>query len=378
VGGLTTAEALRTEGYDGAITLVGGEAHPPYSRPPLSKQILSGAWTVDRLPLRSAEGLAELGLELLLDTEATGLDRTARLVRTTRGEVPYDAVVLATGASPRRLVPHGSVPGVHVLRSLDDALALRADLGLATRLVVVGGGVLGSEVASVARAGGLDVTIVEGSEQLTFGHLGHRLSARLQRLHADHGVTVRLASPVAGIEGTSRVSGVRLADGSACAADVVVVALGCRPAVDWLEGSGLDLSHGVGCDAGGLAAADVYAVGDVATWLGDDGQAVRAEHQTNAVEQALVVARRIVTGEVARLAPPYFWSEMHGVRIQALGSFPGDVPWHLDESATGAFLATARQERRLVGVLGWDSPREFRAARLQLMTDVQGVDRAAS
>jgi 3-phenylpropionate/trans-cinnamate dioxygenase ferredoxin reductase component len=214
LAGLRAAEALRTGGFAGSITMVGAEAHPPYDRPPLSKQVLAGQWEPERATLRTPDQLQPLGLAWRLGTRAVGLDPRAGVVVLESGErLPYDGLVLATGAEPRRLPGQPLLGGIHLLRTLDDALAVQPALGAGRRVVVVGAGFIGAEAASTASALGCDVTVVEALPVPLARALGPEMGAAVGGLHADHGVTLLTGAGVAGFEGAERVTAVRLSDG---------------------------------------------------------------------------------------------------------------------------------------------------------------------
>ena len=308
--GLTAAETLRRRGYDGVLTLVGDEPHLPYDRPPLSKQILAGTWEPQRIMLRDDQALRALEADLLLGRAAVRLDIAQRRVLLDGGAtVRYDALIIATGVRPRRLAGADLI-GVHVLRTLDDAVALRAELlEHHPRVVVVGGGFLGAEVAAVAREMGLEVTLVEPLPVPMWRQLGGRIGALIRRLHRDHGVVVRCGVGVSRLLDTNgRVTAVELADHSVLGADVVVMAVGATPATGWLAGSGLRVDNGVRCDARCQAAPDIYAAGDVASWYNIHfGTRMRVEHRFNATEQAIAAAGNLL-GDDRPFAPvPYFW-----------------------------------------------------------------------
>ncbi|MTD53331.1 NAD(P)/FAD-dependent oxidoreductase [Amycolatopsis pithecellobii] len=369
--GVTTAETLRKRGYDGEITLVGDEAGLPYDRPPLSKQVLAGTWAPDRVALRDEEKLRGLGT-LLLGRRATGLDLSARKVQLADGAVlGYDALVIATGVTPREL-PGTALAGVHRLRTLDDALALRAALLDQPKVVVVGAGFLGAEVAASARMMGLDVTLVDPLPFPMLRQFGERIGDLIAGLHRDHGTGVRCGTGVARfLEDAGRVVGVELTDGSVLDADLVAVAVGSTPATGWLAGSGLSLRDGVDCDDHCRAAPGVYAAGDVASWRHSlFGVRLRLEHRMNATEQGMAVAAAI-TGDARPFAPvPYFWTDQYDARIQAYGIFPdGATVQVLDgDPAERKFVAAYVQHGIVVGVLGWNNPRRLREAR-QLVAD---------
>ncbi|MFI5045853.1 MAG: NAD(P)/FAD-dependent oxidoreductase [Acidimicrobiia bacterium] len=363
LAGLRAAEALRHEGYDGRLVLVGAESYEPYDRPPLSKQLLAGEQEPDRIVLRPA-GLGDLELDLELGVRAVALDLDAcELELDHGGRVGFDGLVIATGAAPRLLpaMRDGVPDGVFVLRTLDDALAIRARLDAAPKVVVVGAGFIGAEVAATCRMRGLDVTVLEALPAPLVRGLGPVLGAVCGELHRDHGVDLRLGVGVGGFEGAGRVERVRLDDGSAVEADVVVVGVGVEPVTGWLEGSGLTLDNGVVCDDTLLAAPGVVAAGDVARWPNPmfDGEVTRLEHWTNASDQAVAAARRLLHGDapgpVAYAPVPFVWSDQYDRKIQTAGQFRGDdemqvVHGSLEERR---FCALFGRGGRLVGVLGF-------------------------
>lgn len=326
VAGVAAAEELRRRGFDGSLTVIGDEAHAPYDRPPLTKSVLAGGEVTDAA-LRSAEWPEELGLELRPSTRAVGLDLARRSLELASGErLGFEGLVVATGSAPRGL-PGPAIEGVFTVRTLDDALALRAALVPGARLVVVGGGFIGAEVAATARRLGAEVTIVEVDAAPLTRALGVEIGSLVARLHADEGVEVRCGVAVAGVEGDGRVERVRLADGTALDADAVVVGLGVRPATGWLEGSGLELCDGVVCDAFCRASAPgVVAAGDVARWQHPQLGAVRIEHWENAVTQGRFAAGTLLGSEDVPYAPvPYVWSDQYEHKLQVVGRRePGD------------------------------------------------------
>jgi NADPH-dependent 2,4-dienoyl-CoA reductase/sulfur reductase-like enzyme len=366
--GLTTAEALRRRGYDGALTLIGNEPDPPYDRPPLSKQILAGIWEPDKVLLRDEQALAGLGADLLLGQVATWLDLADQRVLLAGGSsVGYDALVIATGVAPRRL-PGTDLTGVHVLRTLDEALSLRAQLLARPKVVVVGAGFLGAEVAAVARGMDLDVTVVDPLPVPMHRQFGERIGTLIAQMHRDHGVVLRCGVGVARfLSADGQVVGVELADESVLDADVVVLAVGAVPATGWLAGSGLPLGDGVACDDRCQAGPGIYAAGDVASWPNlHFGVRMRLEHRMNATEQGIAVAGNLL-GDDKPFAPvPYFWTDQYDTKIQAYGTFPPDAEFQLLFGDPGGhrFVAAYGQHGTATGVLGWNaSPRELRALR---------------
>lgn len=273
LAGLSAARSLRKQGYDGRLVVIGDEPHRPYDRPPLSKEFLAGGIGEADLALET-DG-EDLRAEWLLGARATGLDRTRRAVRLADGgEIRADGLVIATGAAARQLPGSDGLAGVHVLRTLDDARALRDDLARGGRLVVIGGGFVGAEVASTACALGLEVTVVEAAPTPLAGPLGQAMGGIVSALHLDHGVRLLCGVGVKGLGGERKVDAVLLEDGRSIPADIVVVGVGARPCVDWLEGSGVILENGVKCGADGRTSlAGVVAVGDCASWY-DPGPAI--------------------------------------------------------------------------------------------------------
>ncbi|WP_089306261.1 NAD(P)/FAD-dependent oxidoreductase [Geodermatophilus pulveris] len=375
LAGLSTARALRNRSYDGRIVVVGDEVHAPYDRPPLSKEFLAGAASRDDITLTTPDD-ADLGIEWRLGTRAVGLDRSGRAVLLADGgEVRADGVVLATGARARRLPGSGGLGGVHVLRSLDDAIALRQDLAVAGRLVVIGAGFIGAEVAATARGLGLDVTVVEAQPIPLAGPLGADMGAVCAGLHADHGTRLLVGTGVAGLVGTDSVEAVELTDGTRLAADVVVVGIGAVPNTEWLADSGVTLGGGVLTDARGATdVPGVVAVGDcAATWSESAGRHVRAEHWTNALEQPATAAATLLGARGPGPAPaPYFWSDQYGARIQFAGSRrDGDVVRVVEGScADRSFLALYERDGLPVAILGMNQPRLFTRWRRQLRSAV--------
>jgi 3-phenylpropionate/trans-cinnamate dioxygenase ferredoxin reductase subunit len=385
LAGLRATEALRRDGYDGRIVLVGAEERMPYDRPPLSKQLLAGEWEPDRLDLRRGP-YEELDVELRLGVRATALDVTARVVTLDDGDaVSFDGAVIATGSVPRTLPNTPELDGIFVLRTLDDALALRTRLDDAPRVVVVGAGFIGSEVAATCRQRGLAVTVLEALPAPLVRGLGPVLGMVCGELHRDHGVDLRLGVGVAAIEGDGRVERVRLDDGSTVGADIVLVGVGVVPATGWLEGSGLTLDNGVVCDETLLAAPGVVAAGDLCRWPNPmfDGELMRLEHWTNAAEQGVAAARRLLVPEGTSPEPfatvPFVWSDQYDRKIQSVGAFRGDddmevVHGTLEERR---FVAVFGRAGRLVGALGFSMPAKVMQYRKMIEERVTFADAVA-
>ncbi|QLH26805.1 NAD(P)/FAD-dependent oxidoreductase [Streptomyces sp. Rer75] len=382
LAGLHAARGLRDQGYDGRLVIVGEERHRPYDRPPLSKEFLTATGEPDGglgpLALTAPEDEAELDAEWLLGVRADRLDPASGTVGLADGRtLRTDGVVIATGAAPRTLRAT-ALPGVHTLRTLDDARRLRAELRAgAARVVVIGAGFIGAEVASSCAALGLDVTVVEAAPLPLVPQLGERMAQACAALHAAHGVTLLCGTGVATLRGTDRVTGVELADGRVLPADVVVVGVGVRPVTGWLEGSGLALDDGVLCDEGcATAVPGVVAVGDVARLARPGtGGTVRAEHWTSAAEQGAVAARNLLAGTTVEPfgALPYFWSDQYGARIQFAGRRETGDTVRIeegnpdgDEGAAGGFLAVYERDAVPTAVLAVNRPKPFTRLRREL------------
>ncbi|MFF5537663.1 NAD(P)/FAD-dependent oxidoreductase [Streptomyces cinerochromogenes] len=373
LAGLYAARELRAQGFDGRLVIVGEEPHHPYDRPPLSKDFLTGRTDESRLSLADADETAALDAEWLLGVRARGLDPRGRTVLLGDGRtVPTDGVVIATGAAARRL-PGDGLAGVHTLRTLDDARALRAELtrGL-RRVVVIGGGFIGAETASSCARLGHAVTVVEAAPLPLLPPLGARMAAVCAALHRRGGVGLLTGAGVAALRGTATVTGVDLTDGRMLPADVVIVGIGAVPNTAWLAGSTLALHDGVLCDDGCVTALpQVVAVGDVARVGG-----TRAEHWTSATEQPRVAVTNLLAGHtrVTARTVPYFWSDQYDSRIQFAGRYREGDAVHVTEGeitddglpGPSGFLARYERDGRTVAVLGVDRPRAFMRARREL------------
>ncbi|HYL52910.1 MAG TPA: FAD/NAD(P)-binding oxidoreductase [Acidimicrobiia bacterium] len=363
LAGLRAAETLRRDGFDERVVAIGAEPHFPYDRPPLSKELLRGDWEPDQLVLRK-QGIDDLDLEWRLDARAVALDVKAREVELHDGErIPFDGLVIATGSTPRRLPGQPNLAGVFTLRTLDDALALRELLDAGPKVVVIGAGFIGAEVAATCRMRGLDVTLLEMLPQPMVRGLGPELGPAIAGVHRDHGVDLRTSVQVDGIEddGNGQVAGVRLGDGSLVEADVVVVGVGVVPETGWLEGSGLTIDNGVVCDASCCAAPGIVAAGDVARWPNVlfDGTEMRLEHWTNATEQGVHAARRLLGDESAFAPVPFVWSDQYDRKIQSVGLVSADATVHVAHGTLEErqFVALFGKDGRLTGALGFNRPR---------------------
>ncbi|ULR51530.1 NAD(P)/FAD-dependent oxidoreductase [Streptomyces deccanensis] len=364
VAGLRAVEAARRAGFDGAVTLVGAEPHPPYNRPPLSKEYLRTGPEQPPPYLSSEASLrSELGVDLRLGVPATALRPDSRTVTVGDEDIPYTAAVLATGVSARTLPGTERLGGVHTLRTLDDARALHAALRPGVRIVVVGAGFVGAEVACTAQALGARVTVLEAAPTPLVRSVGEEMGDVLGGLLGRCGIDLRCGTAVEAVEGGGdRVTAVRLTDGTVLPADLVVVGIGARPATDWLAGSGLDLDDGVVCDRYlRTSAPGVYAAGDVARWFNPVlDRTVRLEHWTTAAEQGALAARNAIgAGPAAECSTvPYFWSDWAEHRVQFVGAPHADhVEVVAGDTDSDGFLALYRRGQRLIGALGLNQRR---------------------
>ena len=371
LAGLRSVEELRNQGFSGRIVVIGEEPHAPYDRPPLSKAFLAGTLPAEELSLSDDDFAAEWRLGVRADR----IDPLAGEIHVSTGEViRADGVVIATGGRPRTLPGTAALQGVHTLRTLDDATALRSDLRPGVRVVVVGAGWIGAEVASTCRALGLEVTVIEAARVPMERALGPLMGSLCAELHADHGVDLRLGVGVASYTASgTRVTGVVLHDGSHLPADVVVAGIGMEPATGWLHGSGLPLDNGVLCDSGCVTPIpSVVAVGDVARYRTSEGRLVRHEHWTNASEQPVVAVRNLLAGTTIETFRPsgYVWSDQYGVRLQLAGETSGaDEVAVIDGSPDDRkFVAEFRRGGHAVGVLAMNNAKLFGRMRRQLTT----------
>ncbi len=382
LAGIHAARTLRLGGHDGPIVVVDADPDAPYDKPPLSKQILAGSLEPDRIVLPAiGEGL---DLDLRLGLRAVSLDLGERVVGFDDGRGPvahaFDQLVIATGASARRLPGTEHIEGVHVLRTLHDALALRAELDAGpSRVVVIGAGFIGAEVAATCRGRGLDVTVVEALDVPLERILGVEMGRVCASVHERNGVDLRLGCGVERIdtvevEGAARVVGVTLTDGSSIPAEVVVVGIGVRLNVDWLEGSGLDVDDGVVCDASLRAAPGVVAAGDLARYPSARfGRPLRIEHWETAIQSGESAARTLLADRAGETAPvhdpvPWFWSDQYDRKIQLAGRPSPDDECVVVHGSTDdlRFVALYGNGDTLTGVLGMNRPRHVVQLRMAM------------
>jgi NADPH-dependent 2,4-dienoyl-CoA reductase/sulfur reductase-like enzyme len=362
LAGLSAAHALRRGGFEGKLTLAGAERHRPYQRPPLSKQLLAGDFSLERLDLRLD---AALEAEWRLGSAARRLDLERREVEFDDGErVGFDALVIATGSRPRRLRAIEEGDGVFTLRTLDDCLAIRARVEAgARRAVIVGAGFIGCEVAATLRKRGLDVSLIDIDDVPMQRVLGRTLGAVALASHRTQGVRTEMSVAVAGVQDAGGVKRVTLVDGRTLEADLVIVGVGAEPVVDWLADSGIETNDGVLCDSACavVGAERIVAAGDVARWHNPlFGTAMRVEHWDNAISQGEAAARTLLArpGSAAPYAAvPLFWSDQYDVKIQMLGAPRATDEMRIVEGGLGErrFVAAFLRDGRVVGAFAQNS-----------------------
>jgi NADPH-dependent 2,4-dienoyl-CoA reductase/sulfur reductase-like enzyme len=374
-GGLAaarTAEQLRKCGYADPVTIVSDEQHLPYDRPPLSKDVLHDSGrSIGDVTLKPAEFYADNDIAVRLGAAAQSVDTAAKTLNLTDGFVlDYDELVIATGLEPKRIPSFPDLAGIRVLRSFDEAMALREHAASARRAVVIGAGFIGCEVSASLRKLGVQVVLVEPQPAPLASVLGQQIGELVARLHRAEGVDVRTGVGVAEVlgEDSGNVTGVVLTDGSELDADLVVVGIGSRPATDWLVGSGVALDNGVICDeVGRTSEPHVWALGDVASWRSVAGHQVRVEHWSNVAEQARVMVPAMLGQEVSALVVvPYFWSDQYDVKIQCLGEPEANDAVHVVEDDGRKFLAYYERDGVLAGVVGGGMPGKVMKARAKI------------
>ena len=368
LAGVRAAETLRTNGFAGALTIIGAEEHMPYDRPPLSKNFLAGDWDADRIALRKTDDLYSLNINWMLGQPATSLNTQSSVVTLADGSsVSYDGLIIATGGLVRRLPNQPNIAGVHVLRTLDDASALRDELVEGARVVVIGAGFIGLEAAATATKRGAKVTVLEGLDAPLIRALGPEMGAAIGAVHERNGVSIRCGVQVSSINGDTKVIGV-------------------APATQWCSESGLTIEDGIVCDANlNAGPANVFVAGDVLRWpngmFKDIEPTMRVEHWTNAAEQGAVAAQNLLaTLRNEPMQPysavPFFWSDQFDARIQFLGRAfaTSTVDVVAGNVADGRWCAMFSTNDRLTGVLGVSMPKMVMPSRAMLSTYTSRYD----
>ncbi|MFN3959414.1 MAG: NAD(P)/FAD-dependent oxidoreductase [Parvularculaceae bacterium] len=366
--GAQGAQSLRAAGFSGRIVMLGAEPAAPYQRPPLSKAYLQGTLAADRLALKPHAFYAQHDIDLRLGVRARRIDRSARRVEIESGDaVPYDRLLMATGAPPRRLnCPGAELPGVHYLRTIADCEALRPVLAKASRLVIVGAGYIGLEVAASARKAGCAVTVLESQARVLQRVAGPEISAFFDARHRAEGVDLRLSAMLSGFEGRGRIERAILAAGEIIDCDAALVGVGAAPEITLAVEAGLAIDNGVATD-------DHARTSDPAIWAAGDcashpsrlyGRRLRLESVPNAIEQAKVAGANMAGGDVTYDAVPWFWSDQYDVKLQTAGVAEGaDAAVVRGDPALARFSVWSLKSGRVLAVDAVNDPASFLAAK---------------
>lgn len=371
IGGGRAVEALRKEGFDGDIVLVGAEPELPYERPPLSKGFLRGEVAHDEFTIASADDYAEKRIETRLGRLATTLDPVGKTVTLDDGTtLGYDQLLIVTGASPRRLnIPGSDLAGIHYLRTVADSQAIREQMAGAERVAVVGMGFIGAELAASANTLGKHVTTIEAIDLPLRPALGQEVAERLVGIHRGHGVEVLAGEAVARFEGNGRIQQVVTASGRVVPCDVAVVGIGVTPNTSWLDGSGIALDNGIVTDEYCRSSIpDVFAAGDVAHWWSRRyGRRLRVEHFDNASNQAVAAAKAMLGQDHPYDPVPYFWSDQYDISLQVAG-LPADHDQVVFRGTveSGSWSAFYLSDGRLTAALAANRFKDFSAGRRML------------
>lgn len=362
LAGLNAVESLREAGYEREIIMLSAEEHLPYDRPPLSKEGLLAGIDADKLALRPPGWVDSMGVDLRLGTRASALDPQARQVLVDGGEsLDYDGLVIATGASARTLPTAPGAPKAHVLRNIQDAVALRAELEPGRRLAVIGAGFIGLEVAATARQLGLEVTVVEVAQTPLSRVLGDDVGTWFRDLHERNGVRVICSCTVERLEQHGEGARFALSSGESFDVDVVVAGIGAVPNTAWLESSGIELGNGVVCEEDlSTSLPGVVAAGDLALWYNATfDEAMRVEHWTNAVEQGRQAGLTLAGHRSAYAAVPYFWSDQHDARIRFVGRSGGADQVVIPQSDDQRMVALYGRDGVIIGAVCVNAPRQL-------------------
>jgi 3-phenylpropionate/trans-cinnamate dioxygenase ferredoxin reductase component len=370
------ARTLRQEGHEQPIVLIGEEPHPPYERPPLSKSVLVGTAPAESTHLFPAAAWQALAIEHFSKVGAVAIERDRHRIHLSDGRsLPYARLLLATGGRPRELtVPGAALPGIHYLRTIADSLSLAAELRPHGRLLVVGGGWIGLEVAAAARRRGMDVVLVETANQLCGRALAPDIAGYLERLHRDQGVDIRLDCAVSRFEGAMRLERAQLTDGAAIDISAAVIGIGIAPNCELAAAAGLAVDNGIVVDEhGSTCDPDIFAVGDVANHPNAVvGRRIRLESWENAQNQAIHAAKAMLGKAAAPYAEvPWFWSDQYDTNVQLIG-----LPREWDRTATrgdragGSFLVCYFKAGRMQGAVGINSGRDLKLARRLMQANV--------
>ena len=370
------AKTLRDQKFAGKIVLVGDEQYPPYERPPLSKDVLLGSRSLESTYLWPLTKLTELNIDLMFGCRATSIERLNKTVILSNGRtLAYDRLMLTTGSRVRRLGTLGAtLPGIHYMRGIDDTLAISRSLASGSRLLVVGGGWIGLEIAAAARQRSVDVVLVEASGQLCSRVLPPDLARYLQRRHEDRGVRVLLDTTVTRFRGEEHFEFAELSNGNQIAADTVVIGIGAVPNAEIASDAGLETNNGIVVDVFGRTSDDsIYAAGDVANQPNGLGARVRLESWSNAQNQAIAVAKAMLGVESPYQDVPYFWSDQYDTKLQILGLLAdyNDIVVRGDEDSR--FISFYMKGNKIAAVAAVNRPQDMAVAR-RLMQKKVAVD----
>jgi len=374
------AASLRQEKYEGPITIIGDESHIPYQRPPLSKQYLSGEQGIERVYLRPEKFYADKDVTLKLNTRVIAIDRSAKSVQLDNNTVDYDKLIIATGSRPRRLNIDGSdLAGIHYLRTIEDVDTIRTEMADAKNLVIVGGGYIGLEVASVCLGAGINVHVLEMEERILQRVTTPQMSDYYHNLHTGRGVNIHTSTGVTGFAGQSRVEKVLCGDAGEFDADLVIVGIGILPNVELAEAAGLDCNNGIVVDEHCRTSdPNIYAAGDCSNHpnaLLD--RRLRLESVPNAMEQARVCASNMLGGDKVYASIPWFWSDQYELKLQMVGfSSDGNQQVLRGDMATNEFAVFYLNDGRVVAADAVNSPKEFMICK-QLVGKMVDVDALA-
>jgi 3-phenylpropionate/trans-cinnamate dioxygenase ferredoxin reductase subunit len=369
--------SLRQHKFEGQIVLVGDEPYLPYQRPPLSKKFLAGEMDAERLYVKPASFYEEAGVELHLDSTITAIDRENKRLHLADDDIAYDKLVLALGSRVRQLPVEGTnLKGVHYLRSIADVEGIRGNMEPGRRLVVIGAGYIGLEVAAVAQQAGLDVTVIEMADRVMSRVVSPEISDFYQIEHTNQGVRLRLSTGVTALNGKKRVKSVTTTDGDDLRADLVVIGVGIQPNTELATDAGLAVDNGIVVDNHCITSdPDIFAVGDCTSHPNAIyGRQMRLESVHNAVEQAKTAAANICGGDVSYSQVPWFWSDQYDLKLQIAGLSEGhDDVVIRGNPAKRTFSCLYLAEGRLIAVDAINAPRDFVQSK-QLIADHAEID----
>ncbi len=360
------AKTLRDQKFAGRITLVAEERHPPYERPPLSKEVLLGTRSPESTYLWTLAKLEELDIDVMLGCHAVSLARRHKTVMLSNGKaLGYDRLMLSTGSRVRKLVTPGAhLPRIHYLRGIDDTLAINHALSSGSRLLVVGGGWIGLEIAATARQRNVDVILVEASDQLCSRVLPADIARYLLRHHERNGVRILLNTTVTRFVGEDHFEFAELSNGDQVAADTVVIGIGVVPNTELAGEAGLAIDNGIIVDASGQTSdVSIYAAGDVANQPDGSGGRMRLESWSNAQNQAIAAAKAMLGANSKYQDTPYFWSDQYDIKLQILGTFADYDDVVMRGDVGGPFIALYLKRKKITAVVGVNRPQDVAVAR---------------